>query len=60
MASLRDFMGLTKFYRCFVLNYDSIDTFLTDPLEVNSFKYANAYTVAFETPKTMEILPTLT
>lgn len=61
ITALRAFLGLTGFYRRFVLNYATISHTLTDLLKANSFQGTNITQKAFENlKKTMSNLPTLT
>ncbi|PNY00428.1 hypothetical protein L195_g023708, partial [Trifolium pratense] len=61
ITALRAFLGLTGFYRRFVLNYASIASPLTDLLKANSFAWSDAANTAFNTLKNaMANLPLLT
>ena len=61
LTALRAFLGLTRFYRHFVLNYATIASPLTDLLKANTFKWSDAAVTAFEALKNaMTHLPTLT
>lgn len=60
ITALRAFLGLTGFYRRFVLNYAAIAS-PTDLLKAHSFKWTDIAAQAFETLKQALIkLPTLT
>lgn len=61
ITALRAFLGLTGFYRCFVLHYASIASPLIDLLKVSPFKWTHKTTLAFDKLKEAMIkLPTLT
>jgi hypothetical protein len=61
ITALRAFLGLTRFYRRFVLNYATIASPLTDLLKANSFTWSEAANAAFLSLKTaMTNLPLLT
>lgn len=61
ITALRAFLGLTGFYRRFVLNYASIAHPLIDLLKANSFTWTPKTQAAFENLKqAMTHLPTLT
>jgi hypothetical protein len=60
VTALRAFLGLTGFYRRFVLNYATIASPLTDLLKANAFQWTTAADNAFQSLKiAMENLPLL-
>lgn len=60
IMALRAFLGLTGFYRRFVLNYATIASPLTDLLKANSFTWSEAADIAFQNLKAaMTNLPLL-
>ncbi|PNX61838.1 putative retroelement pol polyprotein, partial [Trifolium pratense] len=61
ITALRAFLGITGFYRRFVLNYATIASPLTDLLKSNAFTWTDAADKAFTALKTtMTKLPLLT
>jgi hypothetical protein len=60
ITALRAFLGLTGFYRRFVLNYATIASPLIDLLKANSFTWSEAADIAFQNLKAaMTNLPLL-